>query len=95
MSLFQPEANMFERLETQDSAEVIARPSLSYWQDAWVRLKKNTRAIISLNIIILLAIFTLLGPFIWDVDPALQDLNQVAQPPSMPKTALVVESFRG
>ncbi len=95
MSLFQPEANMFERLETQEGAEVIARPSLSYWQDAWVRLKKNTRAIISLNIIILLAIFTLLGPLIWDVDPALQDLNQVSQPPSMPKTALVVDSFRG
>ncbi|MBO6656965.1 MAG: ABC transporter permease [Pseudomonadales bacterium] len=94
MSLFQPETSMFEPLETQDGAEVITRPSLSYWQDAWVRLKKNTRAIISLNIIILLAIFTLLGPFLWDVDPALQDLNQVSQPPSMPKTALVVGSYQ-
>lgn len=95
MSLFQPSTDMFERLETQDSAEVIARPSLSYWQDAWVRLKKNTRAIISLNIIILLAIFTLIGPLVWQVDPSLQDLNQVSQPPSMPKPALVVDPFRG
>ncbi len=95
MSLFQPSTDMFERLETQDTADVIARPSLSYWQDAWVRLKKNTRAIISLNIIILLAIFTLIGPLVWQVDPALQDLNQVSQSPSLPKTAQVVDAYRG
>lgn len=94
MSLFQPSTDMFERLEKQDSADVIARPSLSYWQDAWVRLKKNTRAIISLNIIILLAIFTLIGPLVWRVDPALQDLNQVSQPPSFPKLALVVDGYK-
>lgn len=95
MSLFQPSSDMFERLEAQDSVDIIARPSLSYWQDAWVRLKKNTRAIISLNIIILLAIFTLIGPLAWRVDPTLQDLNQVSQSPSMPKSALVVDSYRG
>lgn len=94
MSLFQPSSDMFEPLEQQGSADIIARPSLSYWQDAWVRLKKNTRAIISLNIIILLAIFTLLGPMMWRVDPALQDLNQVSQPPSFPKLAVVVGNYK-
>ncbi|MFT6117618.1 MAG: oligopeptide transport system permease protein, partial [Candidatus Azotimanducaceae bacterium] len=34
--------------------EQLSRPSLSYWQDAWIRLKKNTRAIISLYIVIAL-----------------------------------------
>ena len=45
-----------------DSLEQLSRPSLSYWQDAWIRLKKNTRAIISLYLIIGLALFTILGP---------------------------------
>ena len=76
------------------SAEQISRPSLSYWQDAWIRLKKNTRAIISLYIVIGLAIFTLLGPFFWTIDPAEQDLNQVSQAPSFPKTAILVGQYQ-
>ena len=73
--------------------EQIARPSLSYWQDAWIRLRKNVRAILSLYIIIALAVFTVLGPGIWQVDPALQDLNQVSQAPSLPRLALLVGEF--
>tara|TARA_E500000331_G_C17268721_1_gene718207 strand:+ start:3918 stop:5306 length:1389 start_codon:yes stop_codon:yes gene_type:complete len=73
--------------------EQLTRPSLSYWQDAWIRLRKNVRAIISLYIIILLGIFTALGPVLWQVDPALQDLNQVSQPPSLPKTAILVGQY--
>ncbi|MDA9282742.1 hypothetical protein N9P68_02410, partial [Pseudomonadales bacterium] len=53
-----------------DSLEQLSRPSLSYWQDAWIRLKKNTRAIISLYLIIGLALFTILGPFLWTKDPS-------------------------
>jgi len=53
--------------------EQISRPSLSYWEDAWIRLKKNTRALISLYIVIGLALFTVLGPSVWRVDPSLQD----------------------
>ncbi len=73
--------------------EQLTRPSLSYWQDAWIRLRKNIRAIISLYIIILLGLFTTVGPVVWQVDPALQDLNQVSQPPSLPKTALLVAPY--
>ena len=40
-----------------------------------------------------LAIFTLLGPYLWRVDPALQDLNQISQPPSWPKTAILVGAY--
>lgn len=74
--------------------EQLSRPSLSYWQDAWIRLKKNTRAIISLYIVIALALFTLLGPIVWTVDPALQDLNQISQAPSMPKPAILAENYQ-
>ena len=93
MSVFEPGPADFSPADRNQQLEQITRPSLSYWQDAWVRLKKNKRAIISLNIIILLAFFTLIGPLIWRVDPALQDLNQVSQPPSLPKTALLVAPY--
>ncbi len=83
----------FEHVDTDLSVEHISRPSLSYWQDAWIRLKKNTRAIISLYIIIALAIFTLVGPLVWQVDPSLQDLNQISQAPSLPKKAIIVGPY--
>ncbi len=93
LASYDPRQGDFERSEAEIHVEQISRPSLSYWQDAWVRLKKNTRAIISLCIIILLAVFTLIGPLLWRVDPALQDLNQVSQSPSLPKTAILVEAY--
>ena len=43
-----------------EQMESISRPSLSFWQDAWRRLRKNKTAIIGLCIItvyVLLAIF--------------------------------------
>lgn len=76
----------------------MSRPSLSYWQDAGARLRKNTRALLSLGIIILLGFFTLLGPLLWRVDPALQNLGRVSEAPALPKTAKVVapySSFEG
>ena len=48
----------------------IQRPSLSYWQDAWIRLKKNRQAVLSLAIVASLILFTLLGPFLWRMDPS-------------------------
>ena len=75
------------------SVEQLSRPSLSYWQDAWIRLKQNTRAIISLYIVVSLALFTLAGPLLWQVDPALQDLNQISQAPSFPKRALLADPY--
>ena len=90
---YQPGPDDFAAASREESIELISRPSLSYWQDAWVRLKKNTRAITSLGIILLLVAFTLLGPYLWQVDPALQDLNQVSQSPSLPKTALITEPY--
>jgi oligopeptide transport system permease protein len=83
----------FTPAEHQLGVEQLSRPSLSYWQDAWIRLKQNTRAIISLYIVIALAVFTLIGPYLWQVDPALQDLNQISQAPSMPKPALLAAPY--
>jgi len=47
---------------TQD--EEISRPSLTYWQDAWRRLKKNRLAIIGVITIILIMLFGIAGPMV-------------------------------
>ena len=86
-------ATDFLPIHQETKADLIARPSLSYWQDAWRRLKKNVRAITSLYLIAALAFFTLAGPTIWNVDPALQDLNQISQAPSLPKKAVLVDNY--
>ena len=71
----------FEPLHAELPAHGLARPSLSYWQDAWIRLRANRRAILSLYIIIAILAFTLLGPLVWKVDPSAQDLLQVSSLP--------------
>jgi oligopeptide transport system permease protein len=88
------DANSFSPAEKTVDVEQISRPSLSYWQDAWLRLKKNTRALISLYIVIALILFTILGPVLWQVDPSLQDLNQISQSPSWPKKAVLVDDYQ-
>lgn len=87
-------ADDFKPARVTVHAEQLSRPSLSYWQDAWIRLKKNTRAIISLYIVMLLGFFTLVGPFVWTTDPTLLDLGQISQPPGFSKIALLVEPYQ-
>jgi len=49
--------------ENADS-DVINRPNISYFQDAWRRLKKNHVAMTSLVVLILLVIMVIVGPYI-------------------------------
>jgi len=83
----EPSPGAFEPLMSEQRAQGLSRPSMSYWQDAWVRLKANRRAIGSLYIVIGLVIFTLLGPILWPVDPSAQDLDQISQPPWASRSA--------
>lgn len=46
------------------NAETMLRPSMTYWQDAWRRLKKNKVAVVSLIILILMTLMTIFGPMI-------------------------------
>ena len=85
--------DQFERVVTSHEVQGITRPSLSYWQDAWIRLKANRRALFSLYLIIGLFIFTVAGPSIWRVDPSVQDLDQISQPPGADRRATIVEPY--
>ena len=83
----------FSPVGTEREVHTLSRPSLSYWQDAWLRLKANRRALVSLFLVIGLLLFTLVGPWLWKVNPASQDLDQVSQPPGVDRSALIVDPY--
>jgi oligopeptide transport system permease protein len=72
----------------------IVRPSQSYWQDVWRRLKRNRRALISLYIVIALALFTIAGPWVWRVSPSVQDPARASEAPGLPPTAEIVAPYQ-
>ena len=84
----------FEPVRIEREVETISRPSLSYWQDAWVRLKANRRALVSLYLVIGLTLFTLFGPLLWWIDPAAQDLDQISVPPGASRDVTVVDEYQ-
>ena len=58
------------------------KPSLRYWQDAWLRLKKDKMAIAGLCLIVLLMLLALIGPMLSSIGYADQDFNNVNAGPS-------------
>ncbi|MCB2289306.1 ABC transporter permease [Clostridium sp. CS001] len=55
----------FELISSDEqNADMITRPNITYWKDAWRRLKKNPIAMISLVVLILLIILVAVGPYI-------------------------------
>ncbi|WP_318616642.1 ABC transporter permease [Sporosarcina sp. YIM B06819] len=47
-----------------DKAESVVRPSLSYWKDAWRRLRKNKLAMSGLIFLIVLTLCAIFGPIL-------------------------------
>ncbi|MEO2077551.1 MAG: oligopeptide ABC transporter permease [Bacillus sp. (in: firmicutes)] len=45
-------------------SEKIAKPSLSFWQDAWLRVRKNKGAVVSLVVLVILLLMAFVGPLI-------------------------------
>ncbi len=59
------------------------RKSLTYWQDVWRRLKKNTLAIIGLISVILIMIFAFIGPLFSPHSYNKQNLDFLNVPPRL------------
>lgn len=57
------------------TGEVIVRPSLNYWQDAWRRLKKNRLAMAGLIILVTLIVLAIIVPFVSSYDYQTQNLK--------------------
>jgi len=47
-----------------ESAEAIVRPSVTYWQDAWRRLKQNRLAMVGLWVIVAITLIAIFGPML-------------------------------
>ena len=79
----------FAKLPRQHDADQLTRPSLSYWADAWRRLRGNPRAMASLGLILFLLAFVTVGPTVWTVDPSAQDVDQIGIGPGADRQVIL------
>ncbi|WP_313892488.1 oligopeptide ABC transporter permease [Psychrobacillus sp.] len=78
-------AESFERITIDSShSERIAKPSLSFWQDAWLRIRKNKAAIVSIFILVFILIMAFVGPMISPHDAETQTITHANLPPKVP-----------
>lgn len=76
--------DLWEPIVLEDrEKDKIVRKSLTYWQDAWRRLKKNHLSMLGLGVIILLAFAAIVGPFLSPYSYSDQDLNMSNMPPRL------------
>lgn len=64
------------------NAESVVRPSLSYWKDAWRRLRKNKLAMGGLIFLVLLMLFAIFGPIFSPYSVTATDYPSQNQSPS-------------
>ncbi len=67
----------------EKNIEKIVRPSMTYWQDAWRRLKHNHLSMIGLYTIILLVLLAIVGPMFSSHSFSKQNLSLQGIPPVM------------
>lgn len=60
----------------------LVRPSTTYFQDAWFRLKRHQRGMVGLAIVILMLLLAIFGPVLTHISYSDQNLSQTYQPPS-------------
>ena len=70
-----------------------ARPSLTYWQDAFRRLRKHKLAMIGLCAVILIVLFGLLGPVFTPYSYSDQNNNHKNLPPRLKLYELESSTF--
>lgn len=74
---------LFEKVGiNEEKSQELVRPSLTYFKDAWRRLKKDKFAMISLCLLITITLCCILIPIFSQTDPTAQILEKTNQPPS-------------
>lgn len=76
--LFEPAA------PDREQSELIAKPQLSFMQDAWMRIRKNKGAVASLFVIVILILMAIIGPHLSKSGPYAQDTSRANLPPRIP-----------
>ncbi|MFC0524775.1 oligopeptide ABC transporter permease [Pontibacillus salicampi] len=66
---------------TGQKSEEISRPQLSYWQDAWIRIRKNKGAILGIIILLFVGLMSIFGPFFNDYSFKEQHKERTNLPP--------------
>ena len=75
---------MFQKIGVDEqSSETIVRPSISYWQDAVRRLKKNKVAMISLFFLIFIILMCIFAPYIYPHPYNEQNIEITNQGPTL------------
>ncbi|MFT8316558.1 MAG: ABC transporter permease [Clostridium sp.] len=75
--------DMFERIPNKDKANIeVVRPSLTYWQDVWMRIRKNKLAMLGLIVVILVTLLAIFGPMFSKYDYHTQNFAIANQGPS-------------
>ncbi|MEY7998772.1 ABC transporter permease [Clostridium sp. Mt-5] len=73
----------FEKVSKKEKeSETLIRPTMSYWQDVWRRLKLNKLAMAGLIFVIFITLLALLGPIFSKYNYYSQNLNGANLPPS-------------
>ena len=47
-----------------EASEMIAKPALTFWQDAWRRFKKNKVAMVAMVVVIFTLLFSVVSTFL-------------------------------
>jgi oligopeptide transport system permease protein len=62
----QVQADAFDRVPKDIAkSQAIVRPSLTYWEDAWRRLKKNKVAIVCMTFLAFMVLVAIVGPVLY------------------------------
>lgn len=84
----------FQPAQKLANIQKLSRPSLSYWADAWRRLKKNRQALSAMFLLLGLVLLTLLGPTLYRVDPSVQRLTRINETPNLGRSILVLDELQ-
>ncbi|MEV5029748.1 ABC transporter permease [Paenibacillus sp. LPE1-1-1.1] len=75
--------DQFAKLSKDEKhTEVVVRESISAWKDAWLRLRSNKIAMISLIILVIVSLMAIFGPIISDQDYQTNHLREKNLGPS-------------
>lgn len=72
---------LFRPLKSEMDAELIARPSMTFWQDVWRRLRQNPVAMGSLFFLVVVLLFAIFAPLLSPYKYDALTLTQTNQPP--------------
>src|SRR4028119_650193 len=77
--------DLFEPIgRSAEDAEKISGPPISFWGDAWRRLKRNRIAVGAGGIIVLVIALAFVGPWLTPYTPFEQVLERQYRDPSLP-----------